>query len=467
MTTRSHRHAARALVLCALAIGAQAAGATPADGFGVAAAVRGDVTVTPAGGGAPQPLRGGEVVSPGDRIHTGPGAALQVLLTDETVFSLGEDTRFQLERYSYDAADADGEIHASVARGAFKVTSGRIGEAHPDRITVDLPSGTVSLRGTVVAGYAGPEGDTVGLVGPGARRESLEKKGSFVFIPKKGAAVRTAEDEILVYRAGYAVTVNADGEVSEPFEMSGREFGQLVASLVGYRRGGDDGPPPSRRARYGADDDPEDASEPYHGRKHRQRRRHTDDDDDDYLAKLDDDDYDDKDHYAEDRDEDDRTRRQQDLVGRILEDDDFVQGLPYTKLADLNDVQNREGRYAESGLRMEEGGTFDFRFEFGTAAPGELDYVGFENIQTEDVASGELSWDVAVDGAPIFERLDLRSEDGTLINKADCVGVCEGRIRIRNAGNGAVAKFFRLRLETEEDKFDERLVRPGGNNNFP
>ena len=83
------------------------------------------------------------------------------------------------------------------------------------------------------------------------------------------------------------------------------------------------------------------------------------------------------------------------------------------------------------------------------------------------MAGGELSWDVAADGAPTFKGLDLRSEENTLVGKADCVGVCEGRIRIRNAGDGAVAKFYRLRLETGEDKFDERLVRPGGNNNFP
>ncbi len=435
MTATTRRPWISAAAAAAALLASTSALAEAAPGFGVAAAVRGDVAIHRAG--APGALGSGGAVNPGDRIVTGESAGLQLMLSDETVFTLGAGTDFTLVRYTYDPTSAEGEILAQVARGSYRVVTGRIGAAHPGSIRVEMPTGTVSLRGTIVAGDADGDGDTVVLLGPGAKRSSADKKGSFAFIPK-GAAVQTAEDEILVYRAGYAVTVDPQGNVSEPFEMSGREFGQLVASLARGRGAGGDA---------GSDDDASEVS----GEDATL--------DPELVASLDDPGAVDTEEVVALVDED---------TGRtVLEGKGPLRNQAITELADLTDIAGLKGTFSETGLKMNDGGSFDFRFEFGTAQPGELDFVGFENIQTGAVAGGELSWDVAADGAPTFEKLELSDADGTLVAKNACVDTCTGSVTVQNAGQGAVAKFFSLELDTTDDTFKDRLVRPGGNNNFP
>lgn len=427
--------AATALMLSAAP---PAGAATPATAFGVAAAVHGPVRLLRAGDGEAVPLRSGMMVAAGDRILTGADGGLQVLLSDASVFTLGDGTEWRLDSFRYAPGAGGGELRASLERGSFKLVTGRVAEEAAGRVSVTMPTGEVRLLGTMVAGESEDDGDTVALLGPGAQKQSADKKGSFVFIPK-GAAVQTAEDEIVVYRAGYAVTVDPDGNVSEPFEMSGREFGQLVASLARTRgRGGDE-----MEDEAGGGDMDEAVDESI-------------DEEIDDDALVEDEDMEDLDELAEEGDEDVR-----DDPRGVLENQ------PITELADLEDIAGLKGRFVETGLEMEEGGSFDFRFEFGTAVSGELDFIGFENINTAGVAGGELSWDTAVDGAPTFEELDLSQEEGTLVDKGACAGVCTGSITVQNAGQGAAAKFFAVELETGDDSFADRLVRPGGNNNFP
>lgn len=451
---------------------------TKPSSFGVTAAVQGNVQLIAfwENNGAAA-VRSGHFIYAGDRLITGDSGRLQLLLSDGTVFTLGSNTDFRLTEYSYDPETGNGKVVGRVDRGSFRVVSGRIGELNPGNISVAMPTGTVKLRGTIVAGESDGEEDTVVLLGPGAQKNSADKQGSFEYIPK-GAAVMTSaggEDEetgetteptILVYRAGYAVTVTPDGTVSEPFEMSGRDFGQLVSSLVSNRggSGGDD---------VDGDDDPEDLA----------GDGGDDLDDDENLADNDDVD---EDEAIEDSEED-----KKDDLDALLEAQDI------TKVVELEEITGMKGRYIEEDVPMYIDGkkdksgenTFDFRFQFGylNDGDGQVDFIGFENIQTagnedEDIAGieeGELSWDALTDleegEDPDFEELDFSSDpeegQGTLTARDGCAGedaaLCEGSITVLNAGEGNIAKFFILDLETETATFNDKLVKPGGNNNFP
>lgn len=434
--------------------------------FAVTAAVQGDVQLTAADRAGTVAVHSGHFVYPGDRLTTGSSGQLQVLLSDGTVFTLGNNTVFSIDNFTYDPVTGDGTILARLDRGTYRVVTGRIGEVHPGNISIAMPTGMVNLRGTIVAGESDGEEDTVVLLGPGAQKNSADKQGSFAFIPK-GAAVQTAEDEILVYKAGYAVTVDPDGNVSEPFEMSGRDFGQLVASLAKARGGTDE-------EDVNSDDDPEDLADAGDENNLEENQDVVSNDD----------------QEAEDAVEDSEQDGKDDLQA-LLDAQDI------TKLTDLEDITGLKGSFLKEGVPMYVDGkkdktgenTFDFLFEFGQREdhPAELDFIGFKNIQTagnedEDIAGivdGELSWDAVKDlgegEAPAFEELDFSSDpgegQGTLTARDGCAGedaaLCEGTVTVLNAGQGNIAKFFILDLETETATFNDKLVKPGGNNNFP
>lgn len=415
--------------------------ATPA-GFGVAAAVQQEVTLVKSMGDSTI-LISGSVISQGDSIVTNGQGGLQVLLSDGTVFTLGVNTIWTLDRYDYDPATGQGEIRTTITHGTYKLVTGTISEINPGNVSVDIPTGRITLLGTIIAGDSDEDGDTVVLLGPGARRNSVDKKGSFEFIPK-GAAVayeneESGEPEILVYRAGYAVTVSPDGTVSEPYEMSGRDFGQLVSSLARNKGNGDI-------------DDGDDSAGDLAG---------DDELGDDLLADNDDID----DGHVEDGEHDN--------FDALLEAQDL------TKIADLNDINSMSGSFTESGIDMDNGGTFDFHFAFSKPAAGDpiVDAIGFFNIDTAGLTDAELSYVAARDGVDpmlnddqelfFFLDDDAGTLDDNLNANGDCVGVCTGSVAVLNAGVGNIAKFFALDLDTVDDTYRDVVVKPGGNNNFP
>lgn len=416
--------------------------------FAVTAAVQGDVTVTAANHASPIAVRSGHFVYPGDKIVTGNSGRLQVLLSDGTVFTLGSNTVFGLDKFQYDPASGDGTILARLDKGTYQVVTGRINDVHPGNISIAMPTGMVNLHGTVVAGKSDGQQDTVVLLGPGAQKNSADKKGSFAFIPK-GAAVQTADNEILVFKAGYAVTVDPDGNVSEPFKMSGRDFGQLVSSLVNTRGGTDENVTGTQDAKDLAGSGGTNNAAQNREQEQEQEQEVADSGDTQGDAV---------------QNSDTVQESEQDSKDNL---DALLQAQDVTQLADLQDITGLKGKFEADGVKMDNGGTFDFRFEFGSKESAKLDYIGYENIQTASVTDGELSWDTAVDGTPTFDQLKLSSDDNTLTAKDGCVDVCTGSVTVLNAGQGNIAKFFLLNLDTGDDTFNAKLVKPGGNNNFP
>ena len=455
LTCRAVVPLAAALALASTPL--DASSAPGESGFAVAAAVRGSVQVRSAGAATGVPLASGEVVQANDLIVTGDDGRLHLMLSDGTVFMLGPLTEFFLSRYRYDPESSTGEINGNLQRGSLKLITGRIAEQTTDNVSVEMPVAVLAVRGTMIAAGCEQGDCTAVLLGPGARRNAADKQGSFAVIPK-GAAVATGESEILVFRAGYAVTVDSQGNVSEPFDMSGREFGELVSPLA--RAGGGDDEvdpiPPDDDEVLGADD--LEAPESELARNDIEQQVVVGD-----IVE----------EGQQDAGELDPT---QDQLDAILEDafedgvdqgDALLVAQNVTDLMDLEDIAGLKGKVEEVGLAMDNGGTFDFRFEFGTAESAKLDFIGHENIQAPAVVDGELSWDVAVDGPPAFDRLDVSSDDGTLIGKDGCIGLCTGRATVLNAGQGNVAKFYVLELDTTDDSFRGTVVRKGGNNNFP
>lgn len=166
---------------------------------GVAAAVQGTVTVSNAKEAVT--AQSGMDILTGDQVASEPASRMQILLRDETVFTVGPDSAVTIDEFVYDPKQGTGKIVANYSKGVFRYVSGRIGKVAPENIELRLPVGTIGIRGTQLFVAPNPEtgGTFIGLLGPGPNNNAQLNAGGFSF--SDGTKV------VEVSRAGYGVEV--------------------------------------------------------------------------------------------------------------------------------------------------------------------------------------------------------------------------------------------------------------------
>ena len=191
--------------LAAGALALAASSSALAQRVGTSAAVRGDVFVTTRGAERRAAVRQG--ISLADRVLTKDASALQILLLDASTFTVAQNANVVIDRFVYDPDRSTGEVAASVTRGAFRFVSGRIAQASPRNASVQTPSATIGIRGTMLEGIVGEDAvalaqlaglSTAGAVtsaasivilrGPGGRRNSIDRAGSIIVANGAGTA---------------------------------------------------------------------------------------------------------------------------------------------------------------------------------------------------------------------------------------------------------------------------------------
>ena len=93
-------------------------------------------------------LKAGDKIYLNETIYAGAGSGTQILLLDQSTFTVGEDSEVVMDTFIFDPATNDGKIVASVKQGSLKVISGLISKKNPDSLTVEVPEGTLGSRGT-------------------------------------------------------------------------------------------------------------------------------------------------------------------------------------------------------------------------------------------------------------------------------------------------------------------------------
>jgi hypothetical protein len=158
----------------------QPAASQDAQQAGVSAAVRGTVQLSRLSGVVGQKVESGEPILLGDRIESGPNSGMQILLLDETVFTIGPDSDLTVDEFVYDPNTQAGTVTASVSKGVFRFITGRVARNQPSSMKVKLPVGTIGIRGTIVAGLIEPNGNVQAvLLGPGSENNTGDRVGSF------------------------------------------------------------------------------------------------------------------------------------------------------------------------------------------------------------------------------------------------------------------------------------------------
>lgn len=227
-----------AAIAAALVLGAAAP--VSAQQAGVSAAVRGQVSLARASQNiVGQQVKSGDPIFLGDAITSGKDSGLQIMLLDETIFSIGPNSEISIDEFVYDPTTGAGKLTASVAKGIFRFITGRIARKNPKDMTVRLPTATIGIRGTIVAGAvraapgrdprvdavfnglkgvasnAGAARDFVVLLGPGNENNTNDKGGAFVLTPRRGD---------LAARGRNAGTGLAQIENETPKERLDRQF---------------------------------------------------------------------------------------------------------------------------------------------------------------------------------------------------------------------------------------------------
>ncbi len=73
-----------------------------------------------------------------------------------------------IDEFVYDPATQAGSMTTNITKGAFRFVSGKLAKSSPKAMKVNLPSASLSIRGTQVAGLVDEDGGSqVVLVGPG------------------------------------------------------------------------------------------------------------------------------------------------------------------------------------------------------------------------------------------------------------------------------------------------------------
>ena len=134
-------------------------------------------------------LKAGDKIYLNETISAGAGSGTQILLLDQSTFTIGEDSEVVMDTFVFDPATNDGKIVASVKQGSLKVISGLISKKNPDSLTVEVPEGTLGSRGTEFQTIVSNGRTDTLLVGPGKNNTLGMRPGAVLVGNKFGSTL--------------------------------------------------------------------------------------------------------------------------------------------------------------------------------------------------------------------------------------------------------------------------------------
>lgn len=195
--------------------------------IGVTAAVRGRVELTRPGA-VGKVVQSGEAVFLGDVIQTDAKGTLQILLLDETVFTIGPNSAITIDEFVFDPTTNAGKVSASVVKGVFRFVTGKVAQREPKAMQVKLPAGLIGIRGTIVAGKVEGQQALVVLLGPGPKNNTGERPGQITV----GNLVGGQLQEVLITRPGYGTEIaGLDVPPTPPAPVPPAELAAITQAL--------------------------------------------------------------------------------------------------------------------------------------------------------------------------------------------------------------------------------------------
>ena len=153
----------------------------------------------------------GDNVYLNDAVETGKATRAQVMLQDESVFSLAPSSKVIFDEFIYDPSEGNGTLEASLISGGMRFVSGRLSGVQPENIKIKAGDATVGIRGTEIMAKHGAEGST--------------------FILLSGEMqISTPGGIQLISRSGFGVDVTPEGLLGEVRQVPLAEINEILSA---------------------------------------------------------------------------------------------------------------------------------------------------------------------------------------------------------------------------------------------
>ncbi|WP_421901215.1 FecR domain-containing protein [Maridesulfovibrio sp.] len=154
-------------------------------------------------------LETGSPVYQHDELVTGAGSSLEVRFQDDTLLSQGQESILSVSDYVFDSSDSS-ELLFEMARGTFRMVTGKIAEQNPERFKVGTPLATIGIRGTTTVHEINADGEKHGI-------EQVHSGKALVIQGADGSVRMIAASRELV-------DISSTGTLSSVRPMSVQEF---------------------------------------------------------------------------------------------------------------------------------------------------------------------------------------------------------------------------------------------------
>ena len=132
-------------IAIAIAIAAVALPAAAAD-IGLVKVARGSVQIERDGQRVPAAV--GTALRPTDVVVTGADGSAGITFADNSLVSVGPDSVFAIEKYSFDSTTYAGEFQGNLRQGKLAAVSGKMVKQSPESMRIRTPSAVMGVRGT-------------------------------------------------------------------------------------------------------------------------------------------------------------------------------------------------------------------------------------------------------------------------------------------------------------------------------
>ncbi|HLX25265.1 MAG TPA: FecR family protein [Usitatibacter sp.] len=131
------------IIAAALAV---AAPALAADNIGLVKVSKGSVQIQR--GSEKLPANVGASLQANDTIVTGADGSAGITFTDNSLVSVGPNSVFSIDKYSFDSTTHQGEFAGNLKQGRLAAVSGKMVKQSPESMTIRTPSAIMGVRGT-------------------------------------------------------------------------------------------------------------------------------------------------------------------------------------------------------------------------------------------------------------------------------------------------------------------------------
>ena len=90
----------------------------------------------------------GAPVMLGDQVVTGEGAALGLVMDDNSRLTVGPSSRIEFKQFTFEPTTREGNFLVSLLRGSLRLVTGLIGHLRPESERVETPTAVIGVRGT-------------------------------------------------------------------------------------------------------------------------------------------------------------------------------------------------------------------------------------------------------------------------------------------------------------------------------